>query len=117
MTEEIKINRPTNIISGLLAITLSGFLALMNISEWYIVKIQNLTSEYPFGGEGPTPYYYQTAELYSRVNLIWGLVFLSVLLFTTWTVLKDKRNLTLISLGTTLLLLVGLFINGQIGAN
>jgi hypothetical protein len=89
----------------------------MNISEWHIVKIQNRTSEYPFGGEGPTPYYYQTAELYSTVSLIWGLVFLSVLFFTIWTILKDKRQLTLISLGMTLFLLIGLFINGQIGTN
>jgi hypothetical protein len=116
MTEEIKINRPTIIVSGALTIILSGLLALVNISEWYIVKIQNQTSEYPFGGEGPTPYYYRTAELYSTVSLIWGVVFLTVLFFTIWTILKDRRELTLILLGTTFLLLIGLFINGQIGA-
>lgn len=78
----------------------------MNLSEWYIVKIQNRTSEYPFGGEGPTPYYYHTAELYSTVTLIWGLIFLSVFCFTGWAVLKDRRKLTLISSGMTLLLLL-----------
>ena len=74
-----------------LTIILSGLLALMNLSEWYIVKIQGRTAEYPFGGEGPTPYYYKTAEMYSTVNLIWGIVFLMVLLFTSWTTVHDKN--------------------------
>ena len=108
-------NRPTNIILNSLTIILSGLLALMNFSEWYIVKIQGRTAEYPFGGEGPTPYYYETAEMYSTVNLIWELVFLSVLLFTSWTIIKGQKKLTAISFGTTLILLLGLFINGQIG--
>jgi len=81
------------------------------------VKIQGRTAEYPFGGEGPTPYYYKTAELYSTVTLIWGIVFLTALIFTTWTVLTRKKKLTAISFGSTILLLLGLFIHGQIGAN
>lgn len=108
-------NRPTNIILSSLTIILSGLLALMNFSEWYIVKIQGRTAEYPFGGEGPTPYYYKTAEMYSTVNLIWGIVFLSILLFTSWTIIKGQKKLTAISFGSTIILLLGLFINGQIG--
>ena len=81
------------------------------------MKIQGRTSEYPFGGEGPTPYYYKTAELYSTVTLIWGIVFLTVLIFSTWTVLTRKKKLTAISFGATILLILGLFIHGQIGAN
>ena len=108
-------NRLTNFILSSVTIILSGLLALMNFSEWYIVKIQGRTTEYPFGGEGPTPYYYKTAELYSTVNLIWGIVFLTVLLFTTWTVIKGKKKLTIISFGSTIILLLVLFIHGQIG--
>lgn len=108
-------NRPTNIILSSLTIILSGLLSLMNFSEWYIVKIQGRTAEYPFGGEGPTPYYYKTAELYSIVNLIWGIVFLTVLLFTIWTIINGQKKLTAISFGSTIILLLGLFIHGQIG--
>lgn len=108
-------NRPINIILSSLTIILSGLLALMNFSEWYIVKIQGRTAEYPFGGEGSTPYYYKTAEMYSTVNLIWGIVFLSVLLFTSWTIKKGQKKLTAISFGSTIILLHGLFIHGQIG--
>lgn len=108
-------NRSTNIILSSLTIILSGLWALMNLSEWYIVKIQGRTAEYPFGGEGPTPYYYKTAEMYSTVNLIWGIVFLSVLLFTSWTIIKGQKKWTAISFGSTIILLLGLFIHGQIG--
>lgn len=84
-------NRPINIILNSLTIILSGLFSLMNFSEWYIVKIQGRTAEYPFGVEGPTPYYYKTAELYSMVNLIWGIVFMAVLLFTSWTIIKRQK--------------------------
>lgn len=110
-------NRPTNIILSSLTIILSGLLALMNFSEWYNVKIQGRTAEYPFGGEGPAPYYYKTAELYSTVNLIWGIIFLTVLFFTTWTIFTQRKKWTAISFASTILLLLGLFIHGQIGAN
>jgi len=87
----------------------------MNFSEWYNVKIQGRIAEYLFGGEGTIPYYYKTAELYSTVNLIWGIIFLTVLVFTTWIVIKGKKKLTLISFSSNLFLLLGLFIHGQIG--
>lgn len=108
-------NRPTNIILNSLTIILNGLLAIMNFSEWYFVKIQGRTAEYPFSGEGPTPYYYKTADLYSKVNLIWGIVFLTVLLFAIWTVINRQEKLTIISFGSTIILLFGLFIHGQIG--
>ena len=108
-------NRPTNIILSSLTLILSGLVAFMNFSEWYIVKIQGRTAEYPFGGEGPTPYYYKTAEMYSKVNLIWGILFLSVLLFTSWTIIKGQKKWTAISFGSTIILLLGLFMHGQIG--
>ena len=87
----------------------------MNFSEWYFVKILGLTAEYPFGGEGPTPYYYKTAELYSTVNLIWGTLFLTVFLFTLWAIIKGQKKWTTISFVSTIILLIGLFIHGQIG--
>lgn len=77
--------------------------------------IQGRTAEYPFGVDGPTPYYYKTAEMYSTVNLIWGIVFLSVLLFTSWTKIKGQKKWTVVSFGSIIILLLGLFIHGQIG--
>jgi len=108
-------NRPTNIVLSALTIILSGLLALMNFSEWYTVKIQQRTGEYPFGGEGTTPYHYKTAELYSTVTLLWGIMFLAVLIFTIWTVIKKRKKWTAIAFGATVILLLVLFVHGQSG--
>lgn len=108
-------NRPTNIILNSITIILSGLLALMNFSEWYRVKIQERTAQYPFASEGPIPYYYKSSELYSTVTMFWGVIFLSLLAFTSWAVKKGQTKLTVIPFCLLVLFLIGLFIHGQIG--
>ncbi|WP_460538538.1 hypothetical protein [Echinicola sediminis] len=115
--ERKRINRVRNTILATLLMTLNGILIYINFSEWHIVKIQGRAAEYPFGGEGPTPYYYKTAELYSHVKLIWGFIFLIVFLFSIWAVLKRKRKLTMVLFGLTLYFILVLFIQGRIGIN
>ena len=111
----MKINRPTFLTISILTINLSGLLTLMNLSEFYLIGILNKTDGYPFGGEGPTPYYYKTAGLYSTVNLIWGLIFLTTLLLALHTTIKGQRNKIIWFLGLTVILILGQFIHGQIG--
>lgn len=89
-------------------------MTLINLSEFYLIGVLNKTDSYPFGGEGPTPYYYKTAELYSTVNLIWGLLFLITLLLTIWTSIKGQRKNIFLFLGLTVLLILGQFLHGQI---
>ena len=117
MTTETKINRPTFLTISILTIILSGLLALLNLGEFYSIGILNKTDGYPFGGEGPTPYYYKTARLYSTVNLIWGLIFLTTLLLAIWTIIKEQRKNAIWFLGLTFLLILGQFLHGQIGIN
>lgn len=107
-------SRQTNFIFSFSTLILCGLLTIISLSEWYIAKIQGQTVEYSFGVEGPTPYYYKTAEFYSTINLIWGIVFLSILLFTSLTFKNGQDKLTPKSLGTTLILILCFFINGQI---
>jgi hypothetical protein len=107
--------RQTNIIISSITVILSGLLALLKLSEWYKVKILNRIVEYSFGSEGPYPYFYKTAELYSKVNLIWGLIFISILLISVWTIVKSKSRLTLALFILTILLLIVVFIHGLIG--
>ena len=87
----------------------------MNLSEFYIIGVLNKTDGYPFGGEGPTPYYYKTARLYSTVNLIWGLIFLTTLLLATRTTIKGQRKNIIWFLGLTVILILGQYLHGQIG--
>jgi len=71
-------------IFNIIGIFLSGILSTIGLSEYYKIGIKNETEFYPFGGEGPVPYYYKTTELYSNVNLTWGIIFLCVLVLGIW---------------------------------
>lgn len=84
-----------------IGILFSGFFAFFGLSEFYKIGIMKQTEFYPFGGEGPVPYYYQTAELYSYVNLAYGIAFGTLIGIALWNL---KRNR--ISGFTTLLLTI-----------
>jgi hypothetical protein len=115
MTIDKAENKTTLLLAGVLGLLLSGLFSFLTLSEFYSIKILNETSEYPFGGEGPTPYYYKSADLYATVNLIWGLVFLLTLIFITRTILKKEKKKTVLTFALTLFLLLLFFIHGQIG--
>jgi hypothetical protein len=89
----------------------------MGLSEWYKIDIQKNTAGYPFGGEGPVPYYYKTASHYANVSLTLGLVFLTLLLFCLAAIWKRKKTQTAIVFGLTLLALISAIVHGQIGTN
>jgi len=112
MTVPKETYRLKNIIISSIAILLNGLFSLINFSEWYTVKILNKTSDYPFGGEGSTPYYYKSAELYSTVNLVWGLIFSIILSLSIWTLFKKK--ISVLSLALTLIFILLQIIHGQI---
>ena len=112
MTTDIKISRPVFLIVSTLTILLGGLLTFFNFSEWFSVSVLHMTGSYPFGGEGPTPYYYRTADLYSTVMLVWGILFLMPLSYGIWTIIKGQRARTILTLGLTLLLLVVMYIHG-----
>lgn len=86
----------------------------MGLSEYYIVAIKKETELYPFGGEGPVPYFYKTAELYANVCLIYGLIFLALILFGIWN-LKTKKVNDLIVVGIIIIMIILWFAQGNIG--
>ena len=75
-----------------IGILLSGFFAFFGLAEFYKIGIMKQTEFYPFGGEGPVPYYYRTAELYSYVNLTYGIAFGILLGIGIWSLRKNKIN-------------------------
>ena len=100
---------------GLISILLTGFFSFTNFHEWYNVSIMQNVDDYPFGTEGPSPYYYQAASLYATVMFTWGSVFLANMLFILWTMLKGQRKATMIGVLFSMVLLLIMFIHGQIG--
>jgi len=117
MTTDSTIKRPFYLATSTLTVLICTVLTVFNLTEWYKIQILEKIGGYPFGGEGPTPYFYETAEMYSTVCLIWGLLFLTTLTFTTMTLLKRQKEKTVLSFGLTLFLLATMFVHGQIGTN
>ena len=86
----------------------------MNMHEWIKIGLLKQTDNYPFGGEGPVPYYYKSAGLYSLIMLIWGILFMVNMIFGIISILKRKISKTYLTFGILILLIVAQFIHGQI---
>jgi hypothetical protein len=89
-------------------------MCFINISEWIKIGVLKNIDNYPFGSEGPTPYYYKSAACYSAIMLVSGIIFLGLLLFGIWSVIKGNRNRVKVALGLTLGFIVLSIINGYI---
>lgn len=87
----------------------------MNLYEFVSVGVQKQTGGYPFGSEGPVPWYYKTAELYAHVCLVWGLGFLSLLTGCIIVFAKKKKYVLPFLLVTIIYLIVLQILNGQSG--
>lgn len=96
-----------------LTFLLSGLMTFMNLDEFVTIGLLKQTANYPFGGEGPVPWYYKTADLYAKVNLVFGLAFLSTFIAAIRTTLKRKKMGLFIVLLSTIFLIVIMYINGQ----
>jgi len=96
------------IIDGI-GIFLNGIFSAIGLSEFYKVGIKEETELYPFGVEGPVPYYYKTAELYSYVNLTYGIAFGILLAIGIWNWRENKTNEIIIFGLTCILILLQIF--------
>ncbi|MCD2422516.1 hypothetical protein LQ567_07055 [Niabella pedocola] len=97
-----------------ITLLISGAMTALHTNEFYNVKIRRQYSGYPFGGEGPAPYYYKTAALYATTQLIWGFVFLLVFLVTARAAFKKQKRNGLLLLAITIFLVLLQLIQGQI---
>ena len=102
------------IISGLSILLLTLF-AFMNLEEFYKINVLGKTESYPFGWEGL--WYYHTAEIYSRYCLIWGILFLLILVYVTITMIKKNRISLIISAALTIILVFVYFFRNGIDMN
>ncbi|MBK9742744.1 MAG: hypothetical protein IPO94_07135 [Saprospiraceae bacterium] len=109
----MKSNIKFNWSISVLTIMLNGILTFICLSEYYLVGILKNTKGYPFGGEGSTPWYYKTAEMYANVNLGFGFVFLVSFLTVIWATLKRNNKLVFFTYIWTILLILILMVNGQ----
>lgn len=115
MTKVTNFSKYIFMLISLVIISICVLLSFLNLYEYYYVGLMNQIKDYPFGAEGPTPYYYKSADLYAKVNLVWGVVFLMTLIFTVWNVIKSNRKQVNRIFIVLLLLLFVFYIHGQIG--
>jgi len=99
---------------GGLLIVIAGLLAFMHLEEWFIISVLGKKAGYPFGAEGPAPYYYKTPALYAKVNLIWGIMFSAALTFGIVKIVKKNLAGLVAALGTTILLSIIMVAQGMI---
>ena len=92
---------------------LSGLFAFVNLSEFVTIGVLKQTSGYPFGGEGPTPWFYKSAKLYAAVNLVFGSLFLLSLATGVWSFIRAKKNVVVICFGVSLFLILLQILTGQ----
>jgi hypothetical protein len=112
----LNIQREKNVwLLFIATLILSGLFAFANLSEFVTVCVLKQTGGYPFGGEGPTPWYYKSAELYASVNLTFGVLFLFTFSIGAWSFLKVRRNTLLIAFSVSLFLIVLQLLTGQPG--
>ena len=89
---------------------LSGSITIINFNEFIMIGLLKKTEGYPFGGEGPVPWHYQTAELYAKFSLIFGILFLLTFLTSLWATFRvRKKELIITFLFTLFLIFVMIF--------
>ena len=111
-TPSIKRERSTWLLF-IATVLLSGLFAIANLSEFVTVGILKKTGGYPFGGEGPTPWFYKSAQLYAIVNLIFGMLFLVFFSLGTWSFIKVYRKALVISFALSMLFVVLQLLTGK----
>ena len=97
---------------GIIIILILGILASAHFYEWYSIEILKNLKGYPFGGEGPTPYYYKTPELYALVNLVWGIIFTITFISALISIFKKSQIWLVATSGISILAISLMLIQG-----
>jgi hypothetical protein len=98
-----------------LTIALAGGTAYLYGVEFVTVAVLRQTASYPFGGEGPAPWTYQTAARYAGFAGSIGLPALCLFGIALWATMKQKMALLGLTLFLTILLLAVALVVGMIG--
>jgi hypothetical protein len=106
----------TPVVLNSIAILIAAIFTTFLFGEWYELVIRHKSEGYPFGKEGPVPYYYKSPEAYSTNNLTWAIIFAIILTFSFFTLLQKNQRLKYYALGITIIAIISMYINGQISA-
>lgn len=108
-------NSITSFTLSFISFSIATIIALICSNEWYQIAILDQIEGYPFGGEGPVPYYYKDKYTYATNALIWAVIFICAMVCSAYALYTKKQSLQNIFSAITLALLVGMICNGMIG--
>jgi len=99
----------------LYTVSLIGLLfAFIGLSEFYYVRVIGRESAYAFGPVADNQWYYQNAGVYSTYNLVSGLLFLATFIVSISATVTGNRNMLLLGVGMTVILLIATFVSTSI---
>jgi len=108
-------NSVTSFTLSFISFSIATIIALIWSIEWYQIAILDQIEGYPFGGEGPVPYYYKNKYTYATNALIWAAIFTCAMICSAFALCTKKQRLQYFSSAITLALLVRMICNGMIG--
>jgi len=99
---------------GFAAVLTSGVFAFSYLKEWVSIQIGRQTLVLSPNDDIIYPYYHQSPELYLRMILVFGIVFLSLFIASVFFVFKKNEKKVFLSFVLTMLAILALMINGAI---
>ena len=108
---------PKNLIFWILTFSATLFfaaIAILLFSEWWTVGFLEQTGGYPWGHINENPWFYGNPNLYAKVVLTEAILLAVPTLLTFWFILKKNKFRIAISLLTSFVILLFVFINGFI---
>ena len=75
-----------------LPLLLAGVQLWMSVTEYIAIALNGANADYPFGGEGPTPWYYQSASTYSGYMLALSIVLSILIASYLWFIYRRSRK-------------------------
>lgn len=88
-------------------------LSFVHFLEVYKVVFQNGVENYPFGKEGPVPYYYKSEGLFISINLFWAIGFSSLGVFSMNSLKNRNVKRLSVILIFTLIALISWFVQSS----
>ena len=107
--------KPAYAVIGALTILICSVMAVIFMYEFISVAVFGNYESYPFGNEGENPYYYKTMDLYSTVNLTWGILYLIFLGYAVDGLIEKRKKILIFTFVASILIGILIYIHGNIG--
>ncbi len=107
-------DKPFYAVIGAVTVIICTVMAVIFMYEFISVAVLGNYENYPFGADGNNPYYYKTMDLYSTVNLTWGILYLIFLGYAVDGLIEKRKKSLIITFIASILIGILIYIHGNI---